>query len=143
MVSYTLHALTNILNSYYAHIYCYEKLLVLDNYDESQKTKVRYYLKKLRDKKFLSFMIFMADVLKSVSFFSKISQTRLLTVSQMEDTSSLCSHTSIVSFQIQAVGRYGRQEKNVESKHQRRFRIAMWKRLSAVILRGNATDYSR
>ena len=56
---------------------------------ESQKAKARYYLKKLRDKKFLSFMVFMADVLDTVSAFSKVSQTRQLNVSQMEDTLQL------------------------------------------------------
>ena len=84
-ISHTLNAMRNVLNSY-VHIHCYEKLLILDKYAESQKAKARYYLKKLRDKKFLSFMVFKADVLDTVSVFSKVSQTRQLNVSQMEDT---------------------------------------------------------
>ena len=88
-ISHTLNAMRNVLNSYHAHIHCYEKLLILDKYAESQKAKVRYYLKKLRDKKILSFMVFMTDVLDTVSVFSKVSQTRQLNVSQMEDTLQL------------------------------------------------------
>ena len=88
-ISHTLDAMRNVLNSYHAHIHCYEKLLIPDKYAESQKAKARYYLKKLRDKKFLSFMVFMADVLDTVSVFSKVSQTRQLNVSQMEDTLQL------------------------------------------------------
>ena len=88
-ISHTLNAMRNVLNSYHAHIHCYEKLLILDKYAESQKTKARYYLKKLRAQKFLSFMVFMADVLDTVLVFSKVSQTRQLNVSQMEDTLQL------------------------------------------------------
>ena len=144
-VSHTLNALTNLLNSYYADIACYGKLLVWDNYTEFHKAKSRYYLNKFRDKKFLSFMIFMTAVLKSAAFFSKISQTRQLTVNQMEDTLQL-----VLSYLDRFISnpdsgtiwktreRFGIQPSIRRNKRQQSMK--MWKRLSAVILRGNATD---
>ena len=63
----------------------YQHILTLDGHSESQKAKCRYFLKKLQDKRFLSFMLYMNDVLETVAIFSKVSQTRGLSISEMED----------------------------------------------------------
>ena len=80
---------SNLLNGLPAHIYCYEKLRDSDDYSAPQKAKCRYFLKKLGDKKFVSFMIYMCDVLETASVFSKVSQTRQITISEMEDVLNL------------------------------------------------------
>ena len=63
----------------------YQHIVTLDGYSESQKAKCRYFLKKLQDKRFLSFMLYMNGVLETVAIFSKVSQTRGLSISEMED----------------------------------------------------------
>ena len=88
-IAHTLNALTNLLNGLPAHIHCYEKLRDLDDYSAPQMAKCRYFLKKLRDKKFVSFMIYMCDVLETASVFSKVSQSRQITISEMEDALNL------------------------------------------------------
>ena len=85
-VSHTLHVLRNLLNGVKTHIACYEELQALDNYSQAQKEKCCYYLTKLSDKRFLSFMIYLVDVLESISIFSKISEEKSLTICRMEDT---------------------------------------------------------
>ena len=79
-VSHTLHALRNLLNGLKSHIACHVELQTLANYSQVQKAKCRYYLTKLSDKRFLSFMIYLVDVLESISIFSKISQEKSLTI---------------------------------------------------------------
>ena len=88
-IAHTLNALINLLNGLPAHIYCCEKLRDSDDYSAPQKAKCRYFLKKLGDKKFVSFMIYMCDVLETASVFSKVSQTRQITISEMEDVLNL------------------------------------------------------
>ena len=88
-VSHTLNALKNLLNGIQAHLHAYNKLIGLETYSGSQKEKARYFIKHLKDKKFLSFMIFMHDVLESASVFSKVSQGRQTSISEMEDVLQL------------------------------------------------------
>ena len=73
-VSHTLHALRNLLNGIKAHIASYEKLQAFDNYSQTQKAKCRNYFTKLSDKSFLSFMIYLVDVL--FRFFQRFRRKR-------------------------------------------------------------------
>ena len=93
-IGHVLSALDNLFNGLPAHVHCYENIHTLDGYSESQKVKSRYFLKKLEDKRFLSFMLYMDDVLETVAIFSKVSQTRGLSISEMEDVLT----TTIVKF---------------------------------------------
>ena len=65
-VSHTLNALTNLFNGIQAHLDWYNTLIGLEKYSNVQKAKVHYVVKNLKDKKFLSFMIFMRDILEAV-----------------------------------------------------------------------------
>ena len=84
-IAHVVNALNNPFNGLTAHIYCNENLLNLDGYSEPQKAKYRYFLKKLPDKKFLSFLLSMVNVLETVAIFSNVSETRGLSMSEMED----------------------------------------------------------
>ena len=52
-IAHVLSALDNLFNGLPAHVHCYENIITLDGYSESQKAKCRYFLKKPQDKIFL------------------------------------------------------------------------------------------
>ena len=52
-ISHMLKGLTNVLNGLPSHIHCYEKVISMYNYSDSQKGKACYFLKKTERQKIL------------------------------------------------------------------------------------------
>ena len=92
-VNHVHNALTNIFNSLKAHIAAYESLKLKYDYSKPQKAKATFFLKRLNSPAWISFALFMLDVLKMLSCISLISQKKNIGIHEIEDSIPACCWT--------------------------------------------------
>ena len=76
-ISHVSQALRNFLHAYKAHVNTYNELQQADKYSSASKAQSVYFARKLSNRLFMEFAIYMLlDVLSALSAFSKVSQER-------------------------------------------------------------------
>ena len=69
-----VNALENIFNGLNAHVDAYTSIIAEPSYSAAQKAKAKYFKGKLGDETFKSAALFILDICRAVSLFSKVSQ---------------------------------------------------------------------
>ena len=89
-ISHVQLALKNLLNAYNAHVQTYNKLQQAEKYSAVSKSQSLYFSRKLSNRQFMDFAIFMPDVVNSLSIFSKVSQDRNISCISVNDSLQKC-----------------------------------------------------
>ena len=85
-ISHLVQALSNLLNGLQAHKAAYATIISTPKYSKDQRKKATGFMGKQSNGKLMSFSYFMLDVLKSMSFFCKMSQKKNVGVSEIESS---------------------------------------------------------
>ena len=85
-ISHVSQALRNFLHAYKAHVNTYNELQLADKYSSASKAQSVYFARKLSNRLFMEFAIYMMDVLSALSAFSKVSQERNVTCGDITDS---------------------------------------------------------
>lgn len=71
-VAHMVNALENLLNGLAAHIDSYNTISLQNDYSAAQRAKAKFFKKKLEDQHFMSSAIFLLDICRAMSIFSKV-----------------------------------------------------------------------
>lgn len=89
-ISHVQLALKNLLNGYKAHVQTYNELQQADKYSAASKSQSLYFSRKLNNRQFMEFAIFIFDVVNSLAIFSKLSQDRNISCTAVNDSLQKC-----------------------------------------------------
>ena len=89
-ISHVQLALKNLLNAYNAYVQTYNELQQAENKSAISKLQSLYFTRKLSNRQFMEFAIFMLDVVNSLSIISKVSQDRNISCIPVNDSLQKC-----------------------------------------------------